>query len=179
MVKTVRISVKVHYAMKSMLLIFLCIIFFSSCDRQPSMPARTVQLDHADREIVLIAEAARDTLSIFFRHLSGTGAGEHSFYIKYPFDAKTDSGIISEQIWLSGISFRDGLYYGKLANTPLYLHGLKTGDTVAFSADSISDWMYIQNDKIIGGYSIKYLLESIPEDQRSEEQKKLLQMFEY
>jgi uncharacterized protein YegJ (DUF2314 family) len=37
--------------------------------------------------------------------------------------------------------------------------------------------MYTCGGKIIGGYSIKYLLENIPEDQLSEEQQKILDMF--
>ena len=159
----------------------LCILLLLSCNnnQQVSAPgAETVQAGHTDDKIVRIAEDARNTLPIFFRHLTGPGKGEHSFSVKYPFRADDNSGIDMEHIWLTGIRFKNGQYYGILAGAPRYLGGMKKGDTVAFSADSITDWMYIRDDRIIGGYSIKYLLEKIPEDQRSGEQKKLLLMFD-
>jgi uncharacterized protein YegJ (DUF2314 family) len=52
------------------------------------------------------------------------------------------------------------------------------GDTITIDTDKITDWMYVQDEKIIGGRSIKYLLEKIPENQRSDEQRKILLMFE-
>jgi uncharacterized protein YegJ (DUF2314 family) len=169
--------------MKSICCILLCSIFFFSCEKISSIfesgqKAETVQLDRAEEEITRIAEDARNTLSIFFRHVTGTGKGEHSFYVKYPFTVYDEGDVVTEQLWLSGIYFKNGAYYGKLANNPRYLHNMKAGDTVTFSADSVTDWMYIRNGKIIGGYSIKYLLEKIPEDRRSEEQRKMLQMFD-
>ena len=162
---------------KEFLLLFIfCAFLFFSCDKQPvSGPAEMVQLDRADAELQRIAENARSTLPSFFRHLARPGADVHSFCIKYPFIS--DDGIVSEQLWLTGIRFKNGEYSGTLANAPRHLSKMKKGDTVSFSTDSITDWMYIREGKIIGGYSIKYLLEKTPEEQRSEEQRRLLQMF--
>jgi uncharacterized protein YegJ (DUF2314 family) len=158
--------------------VFLCAVLLLSCQK-PSAPAafqepvRIMQVDHADEEILQIAEDARNTLPNFFRHLNRAGIGEKNFCIKYPFE--TDNG--TEQVWISGISFKEGMYHGVLVSSPRQLNGMKRGDTVSFDADSITDWMYVRGDKIIGGYSIKYLLEKIPENQRSEGEQELLQMF--
>jgi uncharacterized protein YegJ (DUF2314 family) len=134
-----------------------------------------MQVDQDDEEILQIAEDARNTLSGFFRHLNRPGAGEKQFCVKYPFPTGNDNGM--EQLWLTGIYFKNGKYYGILEGSPTHLNGMKKGDTVIFEADSITDWMYIRHDKIIGGYSIKYLIEKIPENQRSDREFKLLQMF--
>jgi uncharacterized protein YegJ (DUF2314 family) len=134
-----------------------------------------MQVEQADEEILQIAEDAQNTLSGFFRHLNRPGTGEKQFSVKYPFS--TGNGNSMEQLWLTGIYFKNGMYYGVLASSPEQVNGLKKGDKVTFDADSITDWMYIRNDKIIGGYSIKYLLEKIPENQRSTGEHKLLQMF--
>ena len=165
-------------------LISLLTVFFFSCDKLPfprkmnQQPASAViQLNQADREIVKIAEDARNPLSVFFRRLARPASGERNFCIKYPFTADEGSGIRAEHLWLTNIHFKDGLYYGILTGNPQYISGMKKGDTVSFSADFITDWMYIRGDKIIGGYSIKYLLENIPEETRSEEQQKILNMF--
>jgi uncharacterized protein YegJ (DUF2314 family) len=82
-----------------------------------------------------------------------------------------------EQVWISGIAYKNGMYHGILVSSPKQLSGMRRGETVTFDADGITDWMYVRGNKIIGGYSIKYLLEKIPENQRSESELDLLQMF--
>ena len=145
-----------------------------------------MRVEQNDREMQRIAEDARNTLPGFFRHLNTAGAahtsartsaGESGFCVKYPFAADDDSGVDTEQVWLTNIQFKNGVYYGVLANAPRYLRGRKRGDRVIFDTGAITDWMYIRDGKIIGGYSIERLLEQIPEDQRSDEERKLLRMF--
>ena len=163
----------------------LCAVLLLSCDKQspPSVfdgrpETALVQLDRDDEEIIKIAAEARDTLPVFFRLLTGADAAKDSFYIKYPFEADAGSGVNTEQLWLTGITFKDGKYCGILAGTPVNLSGMKKGDTVIFNTEEITDWMYVSNGKISGGRSVRYLLERIPEDQRNGEQRKILQMFE-
>ena len=166
--------------------ILLGVFFLLACCKQSAPPApdrqisepQIIQTEQFDEEILRIAEDAQRTLPIFFRHLTRPDPKEDRFCVKYPFKADDQSGIIMEQIWLTGIHFKDGEYYGVLSVTPLYLNSMKKGDTVAFNADAITDWMYVRNEKIVGGHSIKYLLEKIPENERSEEQRTMLEMFE-
>jgi uncharacterized protein YegJ (DUF2314 family) len=135
-----------------------------------------MQADQFDEEILQISEEARNTLPGFFRQLTRGGGAEH-FCVKYPFTADKGSGVNTEQVWLAGISFKNGVYYGILANTPQYLDGLKKGDKVSFSMDEITDWMYVRGGKIVGGDSIKYLLEKTPEYRRSDGERAFLRMF--
>ena len=158
-----------------LLILALCAAPMLSCGRQP---ARTVQVEQADEEILLIAEDARKTLYIFFRHLGSSGGGGDGFFIKYPFRADGGSGVAMEQLWLTNIRFRNGAYSGVLVSSPMYVRGMKKGNTVAFEIDAVTDWMFVQDGKISGGRSIKYLLEKIPENQRNVRQQKLLQMFD-
>jgi len=158
-------------------LFLLCTVLLFSCEKPADPPQITImRVDQDDAEIERIAEDARNTLYVFFRYLTRAGAkGEHC-YVKYPFTADDDSGVNREQIWLTGIQFKNGRYFGVLAGAPLYLSGMKKGDTVIIDMDTITDWMYVQSGKIIGGESIKYLLGRIPEDQRSDREQELLRM---
>jgi len=160
-----------------MVALFLCAFLMFSCSGSSGVISETTQFEQTDPELQRIAEDARNTISSFFLHLGRKGAEEQSFCVKYSFDTAADSRIAAEQIWLTGVHFKNGNYYGVLANNPQFLDGRKKGDTVIFSADSVTDWMYVRDGKIIGGYSIKYLLEKIPEDQRNENQRNLLNMF--
>jgi uncharacterized protein YegJ (DUF2314 family) len=156
--------------------ILLCAVLVFSCEKSSEPPEVTVMpVYQDDMEIVRIAEDARNTLPVFFRYLTGAGAGKDC-YVKYPFLADEDSGVDREQIWLTGIQFNSGRYFGVLTNAPRYLGGMKRGDRVIFEMDAITDWMYIRDGKITGGESIKYLLEKIPEDRRSDRERELLRM---
>jgi uncharacterized protein YegJ (DUF2314 family) len=165
-----------------MLSVLLCVVLLFSCQKSSELtvsggPAKVTAVRAEQMgEIERIAEDAQDTLPGFFRHLNRKGVGEEHFCVKYPFPADEGSGFAREQVWLTGIHFKDGAYYGILANTPQYASGMKKGDTLIFEIDGITDWMYIQGGKIIGGGSIKYFLEQIPEYQRNDSEWELLRM---
>jgi len=164
------------------LLPVICFILLFSCN-SPSRdssrpPSPTVEVGQSDKEIEKIADNARRSLPIFFRNLNRLEKGANNFYVKY--SLISDDGSVEpkvrEQVWLGSIRFKNDAYYGTPANTPIS-HGRKM-KRVNIDTDKITDWMYIQDGKIIGGRSIKYLLEKIPEDQRGGEQRRILRMFE-
>jgi len=161
----------------------LAAIFFVSCGGQSSLfrqaaRATTVHVDEFDGEIPRITENARNTLNIFFRHLNMAEPGEGNFSVKYAFPVDAESGTSAEQIWIGNITFRNGRYYGAVASTPVYLTGIRRGDTINFNVDLITDWMFTRNGRIVGGHSIRHLLEQIPEGYRTAGQRRTLQMFE-
>ncbi|MDR0878925.1 MAG: DUF2314 domain-containing protein [Treponema sp.] len=137
----------------------------------------TLHLSRNDEELDRIAEQARKTLPAFIRRLRRPRDGDGNFRIKCPFRADSGSGFSREQIWLSDIHFSNGAWFGTAANTPFYISGFKKGDTLSFSTDDITDWMYIHDGKIIGGLSIKYLLEQIPENERDKDQQAVRSLF--
>jgi uncharacterized protein YegJ (DUF2314 family) len=159
-----------------MALFLLCSLFLFSCEKSSEPPEVTVmQVYQDDMEIVRIAEDARNTLPVFFRYLNRAGAGKDC-YVKYPFMADENSGVDREQLWLTGIQFSSGRYFGVLTGAPRHLSSMNRGDRVIFDMEGITDWMYVHGGKITGGESIKYLLEKIPENQRNDRERELLRM---
>ena len=57
----------------------------------------------------------------------------------------------------------DGNYSGRFANEPNNLPG-NIGDQAEFEQADISDWMFMRNEKIVGGETIKLLLKSMPKE---------------
>ena len=159
-------------------------LFFSCGEKTRRFPLPAAEADptqhrdQADEGLSLIAENARNTLPVFFRRLQSPLRGDGNFRIKYAL--KTDAGSVfsREQVWLSDIRYRDGIYSGVLSNSPYYISGLARGKRISFDIEDITDWMFIRAGKITGGLSIKYLLEQIPEHERDEEQRRILKMFE-
>jgi uncharacterized protein YegJ (DUF2314 family) len=161
---------------ETMKYIVLCVILLFSCDKGAvDRPSPTVDIEQSEKELEKIADNAQRALPTFFRNLARPEAGADNFFVKY--SLTTDDGS-AEQVWLGGIRVKDGVYYGRLANTSDLPGGKKKNKLITFDPNKITDWMYIQDGKIIGGRSIKYLLEKIPEEKRAEDQRKILKMFE-
>jgi uncharacterized protein YegJ (DUF2314 family) len=145
-------------------LLFSCV----RAEKTPSEPAVnsreiTAYLDQGDPELERIRLEAQAEFAAFARRLQSPGLGEGNFRVKCAFPADQGSGFGFEQLWLGNISFKNGRYYGEAANRPYYIRGLNLGDRLAFTEDDITDWMYEQDGLIIGGRSIKLLIERIPE----------------
>ena len=155
---------------------FLFLVLFSysffSCEKHAAhIPSdkTTLHIDQGDEELTAIAKYARDTLPVFIRHMLRPAKGEDNFRVKYPFRANRGSGFSMEQLWLSDIMYKDGVYYGTVSNDPFYVDSLKKGDTIALNIEDITDWMYTSGEKIIGGRSIKYLLNQLSEHTKEQQ----------
>jgi len=123
----------------------------------------------------IIAEA-RATVGSFLAELKAPAADESFFSVKYPF--KTDEGSETkvEHIWLGDIAEENGKFFGIVGNDPFYIKGMKNGDRVEFDIASISDWMYYKGARIVGGKSMKYILENTKN--LTEDEKKFLDSFD-
>ena len=62
-----------------------------------------------------------------------------------------------EHIWLSNPSFDGTRFSGRVDNEPVDVKNVKMGQTVTAAKDEVSDWFYVENGKLIGGYTIRVL----------------------
>jgi uncharacterized protein YegJ (DUF2314 family) len=140
-------------------------LILSSCEKPPApVPERgAVKITRSNSELDQIILRARETVPEFIEKLNAPGEDEGNFQVKYPFKADPESGFAYEHIWLRDIRLKDGVYYGTITNQPCYCGGLTLGEVVSFSIENISDWMYTQGGTIIGGRSIKLLIEGLPD----------------
>lgn len=96
-------------------------------------------------------EEARKSVSQFVKALQHRAAGQTDFEVKKPFV----EGKEVEHIWLSDVEFVGGRLKGKVDNAPVKIHGVKMGQVVSVDPDEISDWAYVDNGKLVGGYTIR------------------------
>jgi uncharacterized protein YegJ (DUF2314 family) len=161
---------------------WLFLVLFSSaylgCIKQGSTGDLTIHRSQSDEVLLEISLQAQETFPVFIEKVQNPRPEERDFLVKYPFEAEPGSGFSHEQIWLGDITAKDGLYYGSIANMPYYVTHLKPGDRVLFDMSAITDWMYIRDDKIIGGLSIKYFIEQIPKPNWGPNLSKYYEMFE-
>ncbi|MDR0562684.1 MAG: DUF2314 domain-containing protein [Spirochaetaceae bacterium] len=163
--------------MTRLIALFL-IFFYAGCTKQAPVADPTIHRSQDDETLLDIRQQAQETFLDFMNKLLNPEPGEQDFLVKCPFEADPGSGFSHELIWLGDITFENGRHYGSVSNVPYYISNLKFGDRVAFNAETIDDWMYCKDGKIIGGRSIKYLIEQIPQPDWEPDLRRYYEMFE-
>jgi uncharacterized protein YegJ (DUF2314 family) len=121
-----------------------------------------VDVRAADAEMNTAIARARETLPTFWASCDAPKPTETGHALKVRFDV----GAEVEHIWVIDVKkLSDGNYSGRLANEPSDLPGKNIGDQVKFKQIDISDWMFMRNEKVVGGETIKALLKSMPEEE--------------
>ena len=109
-------------------------------------------------------DEAHKTVGEFIKALQHRSAGQTDFEVKKPF---VDGNNV-EHIWLSDVEFAGGRFKGKVDNAPTKIHGLKMGQVVSVNPDEISDWAYVDNGKLVGGYTIRVHYNELTPAQKKE-----------
>ena len=117
-----------------------------------------------DVEMNQAIKKANQTLDNFNKALISKNPDFTFFSLKSRF--KTSKG--GEHIWVSEITLKGGKYFGVIANSPELTTEVKIGDTIQIAKDNISDWMYIENNKLRGGYTIRLLRKRMTETERKQ-----------
>ena len=137
-------------------------------DPQKSVIKRSGQPDvvnvSTDEERMNFAmEKARLTIGYFKRSLSHPLPGQTYFSLK----AKITDGTEVEHLWLNTLSFDEsGNAYGNVGNEPVNVKNVSMGKRIGVTSENISDWMIVENGKLIGGYTIRVIRENVEEKDR-------------
>ncbi|HEX4202564.1 MAG TPA: DUF2314 domain-containing protein [Chthoniobacterales bacterium] len=107
---------------------------------------------------------ARKTVRKFIDALERPTPGETDFEVKKPFVQKGEI----EHIWLSDVKLIGGRFQGKVDNVPAKITSLKLGQVVSVNPNEISDWVYFNNGKLVGGYTIRAHYNELTPKQKKE-----------
>ncbi len=104
---------------------------------------------------------ARETLPMFVKLFTGPHPGKYRFSLK----VAIRDGAQVEHMWLIDLNQRRGEWSGVINNIPRNVSSVKMGQRLTIPQQDISDWMYMERNKIYGGYTIRVLAEmSSPQD---------------
>lgn len=153
--------------------LIIVLIALVSCQGRPDMVVKTeenngdkVDFVSADNEAMnaAIQEAVRN-YPLFERAMQQPDSSLSEFSVKMKF---TYDGGNKEHMWVSELHMIGGQLFGVLNSDPLHVKGLELGDTLRVTRDDISDWMYVKNGKLQGGYTIKALYNNMNEKEKME-----------
>lgn len=108
-----------------------------------------------------IQEAIR-TFPFFLQAMQQPDSSLTDFAVKMKF---TNGGVNRDR-WVSDLHMIGGQLFGVLKNDPLHAEGIESGDTLRVIRDDISDWMYIKNGKLQGGYTMKAKYNNMDEENK-------------
>lgn len=147
------------------ILLFLIIIFLS-CNSNNKIERENeptiYNISENDIEMNKAMEKARQTLDSFDFAFKNETRVFTFFGLKKKFKENDDV----EHIWIGNIKLENGKYIGIIDNEPEKIKGIKLGDTVEIDKKDISDWMYIKNSELHGGYTIRLLRDRMSESER-------------
>lgn len=154
--------------MKVFLTVALIIVGLLGCTGQQTTKPR----DNSEPEVLSVADndtemaeainKARMSIDSFDSALQSANTNYSFFALKAYLKNS------NEHVWLRNITLNGGVYKGVLDNLPKSTAVQKVGDTISISSSIISDWMYLDNQKLRGGYSIRLLRKRMTEEERNQ-----------
>ncbi|HSJ04466.1 MAG TPA: DUF2314 domain-containing protein, partial [Verrucomicrobium sp.] len=105
---------------------------------------------------------------VFIASLQAPKPSQTYFSVKKPIPWQDGVVTSHEHIWVTDVTFKDGKFHGKLGNEPVDVKDLKLGDDVVVEKAEASDWMIVEDNVLVGGYTLLALRDQMPESERVE-----------
>jgi uncharacterized protein YegJ (DUF2314 family) len=138
----------------------LCLVLAPGCGRRGT----TISVSGDDPEMNAAMQKARSQVSSFLDRLRQPKTTDRHFSVKVPLR----DGERVEHFWLEDVRYENGMFRGTLGNDPEVVRGHKFGEPVEVAADGISDWMYVDGDHLVGGFTIRVLRDRMSPAERAE-----------
>lgn len=115
-----------------------------------------------DPEMDKAMEEAKKSIDTFIKNLKNKKESQKNFTVK----VKIKDGKNAEHLWISDVKYDKGKFKGILNNRPFVIQSVKIGDEITAEKDDVSDWMFVEGDKMIGGYTSRLLINRMPPEQK-------------
>jgi len=162
-------------ALRNFAALLLALVAMVGCDTTTDFTAEQVELveqsanppvidiPEGDEALAAAVDKARATVDKFINALENPSDKQESFAIKL----EVSDDDTSEFMWLTPVTYRDGIFSGTLNNEPRDLTTVSLGDELSVPKSDIADWMYVDDGRIAGGYSIRVVMQAAPPEQRA------------
>ena len=120
--------------------------------KTPGHPGYSQVADN-DKAMDRAVEHAQHSLAFFMAALRAKKPGDAMFEIKKGYV----DGDKVEHLWISNLSYDGKNFHGKINNRPLDVKNVRLGQRVTIAPVEVSDWMFLKNGKLVGGYTTRVL----------------------
>ncbi len=126
-----------------------------------SSEQNVASFSEGDSKMSKSQSAARTSFDQFWQRVSTDATGLDAISIKVAVPHQNGP----EHLWMTGCKSADAQAFNCFVSNKPVRVSLELGKQYSFERGAISDWMYRQDGKIYGGYSIRALLPTLPADQ--------------
>jgi uncharacterized protein YegJ (DUF2314 family) len=132
---------------------------------QAGSPPGYFQVPRNDAAMQNAVIEARRTLWQFVRALKHPSPGQQDFEVKKVFV----QGNQIEHIWISDVQIvGHHLLQGRVDNEPRKIKGVQMGQVVTVDPKDITDWLYLENGNLVGGYTVRVHYNGLSPAQKAE-----------
>jgi uncharacterized protein YegJ (DUF2314 family) len=122
---------------------------------------KVVSVPSDDTEMNAAIAKARASLPAFWEKLEHASGGEQGFSVKLKI---SDSGH-DEHFWCNDIQGNSEKATCVIDNDPQFVKTVHAGQRVEVDNNMITDWLYLRDDLIFGGETIRVLLKLLPPEE--------------
>ncbi|HYD51435.1 MAG TPA: DUF2314 domain-containing protein [Gemmatimonadaceae bacterium] len=115
--------------------------------------ANIVDFTPDDEGMAAAIGEARATVAEFIARIAAPEGIEYPS-VKVSLPVESGGG---EHVWLSDARFEDGMFIGTIGNVPQRAVGFRDGELLRARPEEISDWSYVEDGRLVGGYTIRYI----------------------
>ena len=123
---------------------------------------RVVSFSEQDPRIAFAIDEARKSLTTFFDAFCSPNSNQTAFLLKVQFEAPNES----EHIWVADIDASVMPLQGTIANEPSIL-GFQFMQRVEFQPTQITDWMYVEDGYLVGGFTTQAIRSGMTSEERA------------
>jgi uncharacterized protein YegJ (DUF2314 family) len=156
--------------MKHILFFFIITLILASCSGKKSQIAEKKDdgsalytWQSADAGMKTAVANAQSTLDTFINALQGNKPALGNFALKIRFPGMGGA----EDIWATNINITPSGFSGVINNKPQKTIKVKEGNPIKFTRQNITDWMYTENGKLRGGFTIRLIRDRMTVKERA------------
>jgi uncharacterized protein (TIGR03067 family) len=157
------------FAVRFPLLLFVAVMGCGSNDT-PSIPSGhamteksdppPVQVERDDPDMAAAIAKARSSVDEFINALTNPEPSQSAFSVK----VAVQDGDEVEHLWLVPVRYENGQFIGRVNNEPQMVSTVKFDDEVKVAKNEISDWIYADDGKMAGGFTVHVLRSAMQQE---------------
>jgi uncharacterized protein YegJ (DUF2314 family) len=140
------------------------LVWVVGCSKEADQPSTLTKFEKEDAGMNAAIEQARGTVETFITRVGQPATERDMVNVKIAMRTETGG---SEHFWCDSVTYENGVFSANIANEPgsrLY----KFGQRVEAKQRELSDWMFVENGKLVGGYTLRYMYSLMPESKKQE-----------
>ena len=122
-----------------------------------------VQVASEDERMNAAISEAKQNLPLFLDAYAKRTPTQSGFHLK----ARFESGDDVEHVWIKDVESSMGELRGTIANDPK-MAGIEFGQRIALDKEQVTDWMYLDNGYLVGGYTVKAVRAGLSASERAQ-----------